>query len=300
VVRPCTTPCPLDETPPETTVASGPDRRVASSRALFHFASSEPFSTFECLLDNRGWKRCSSPSLYEQLPEGEHDFLVRATDDVANKDPTPAERSWVVDLTAPDTRIVRGPTVATRDRTPTFRFSAGEPGASFQCSRDAGSFRRCLDPHTFGPVRDGRHTYAVRALDSVRNTDTTPARRTLTVDTTGPRMRISPRHVSLSRGKARMRVRCPASELSGPCRGRLILKTARRHTLGSRRRIIGLGSARLTVEAGARAKVRVELSRPGRRLVARLASVQARATLRARDRLGNVASASRRLTVETP
>jgi len=60
--------------------------------------SSEPFSSFECKLDKRGFKPCGSPRAYSRklLRPGEHAFRVRAHDEPGNTDETPAKAKWKV------------------------------------------------------------------------------------------------------------------------------------------------------------------------------------------------------------
>jgi hypothetical protein len=76
---------------------------------------------------------------------------------------------------APQTFLKHKPSHRTHDRTPTFRFAAGEPGATFQCKLDRGRFRACRSPFTTKRLRLGRHTFAVRARDDSGQLDPTPA-----------------------------------------------------------------------------------------------------------------------------
>jgi hypothetical protein len=76
---------------------------------------------------------------------------------------------------APQTRLRHTPPRRTRDRTPRFRFSASEPGASFQCRIDRERFRRCASPFTAKRLELGPHTFRVRARDESGHFDPTPA-----------------------------------------------------------------------------------------------------------------------------
>jgi hypothetical protein len=76
---------------------------------------------------------------------------------------------------APQTRLKRTPRRRTHDRTPSFRFSANEPGASFQCRIDRQRFRRCASPFTTKRLELGPHTFKVRARDESGHLDPTPA-----------------------------------------------------------------------------------------------------------------------------
>jgi hypothetical protein len=76
---------------------------------------------------------------------------------------------------APQTRLRHTPPRRTHDRTPSFRFSANEPGASFQCRIDRQRFRRCTSPFTSKRLGLGPHTFRVRARDNLGHFDPTPA-----------------------------------------------------------------------------------------------------------------------------
>ena len=90
-----------DTTSPETTLRRARPRLVRAATAshkaiyVFRFQSSESGSTFECKLDRRAWRECSSPKRVKVAP-GRHRFRVRATDSAGNVDPTPAISRWRV------------------------------------------------------------------------------------------------------------------------------------------------------------------------------------------------------------
>lgn len=85
-----------DVTPPETKILSGPGKKVAHGKAKFAFRSSEAGSHFECKLDKRKTRACTSPKRYTGLKPGRHVFKVWATDAAGNKDPAPAKRRFRV------------------------------------------------------------------------------------------------------------------------------------------------------------------------------------------------------------
>lgn len=89
---------PPDTTPPNTKISSGPKGTVHKKKATFRFTSTEPGSTFQCKLDRKKWTLCKSPKTYKGLKEGKHTFKVKATDAAGNVDPTPAKRTWRIDL----------------------------------------------------------------------------------------------------------------------------------------------------------------------------------------------------------
>ena len=187
--------------PPDTTITSGPANGGVTndSTPTFGFASSEPSSTFECKVDGGAFGACTAPAgshTTAVLSEGSHTFQVRATDNTANLDVTPASRTFTVDLTPPDTQVDSGPAAGATiaDSTPDFGFSATEVGSSFQCRVDSDAFAACSGPgaaHTTAALGDGQHTFEVRGTDPAGNTDASPAGRTFTVDATPPDTQIN-------------------------------------------------------------------------------------------------------------
>jgi CSLREA domain-containing protein len=85
---------------------------------------------------------------------------------------------------APDTFITSGPHGTATDDTPTFAFDSSEPGATFECRIDLGTWSECTSAFTTEPLANGQHTFLVRATDAAGNTDPTPAVEPFTVLTT--------------------------------------------------------------------------------------------------------------------
>src|SRR5205814_549189 len=55
-------------------------------------------------------------------------------------------------------------------------------GSTFECRVDEGVWTACTGPHTTSALREGSHTFDVRATDRAGNTDTTPASHTWPTD----------------------------------------------------------------------------------------------------------------------
>ncbi|MBT2514121.1 phytase [Arthrobacter sp. ISL-30] len=94
-----------DTTLPNTSITGGPSGTSSSTSAEFTFTATEP-GTFECALDGGAFEGCTSPKKYADLAVGSHVFAVRATDAAGNSDPTPAERTWIIDISAPQTETL--------------------------------------------------------------------------------------------------------------------------------------------------------------------------------------------------
>jgi hypothetical protein len=65
----------------------------------------------------------------------------------------------------PTATIASGPVGTSPTTTPTFAFTADDPGASFECSVDGGPFAACASPFTTPALGAGPHTFAVRAVN---------------------------------------------------------------------------------------------------------------------------------------
>jgi hypothetical protein len=176
----------IDTTAPDTTILSAANDPTNEIEATFAFDASEGAATFECNLDFAGWAPCTSPDTYGGLAAESHTFQVRATDAAGNTDPTPAARTWVVDLTAPETAVLSGPAPATNQTAASFDFSANETGSTFECRLDAASFAPCSSPTSYSALGEGSHVFEVRAIDQAGNVDQTPGARTWTIDLTAP------------------------------------------------------------------------------------------------------------------
>ena len=61
---------PVDNTPPQTSIASGPSGTTTSTTASFVLASNESGSSFECKLDEDEWSTCGTKTTYTELEIG--------------------------------------------------------------------------------------------------------------------------------------------------------------------------------------------------------------------------------------
>jgi hypothetical protein len=87
VVRPVATA--PDTTAPETTITTRPARRTTKKKLTLAF-SSEAGATFQCRVDDKAWRTCTSPFRLK-VKQGRHVVLVRAIDAAGNVDATPAK-----------------------------------------------------------------------------------------------------------------------------------------------------------------------------------------------------------------
>jgi hypothetical protein len=116
---------------------------------------------------------CSSAGLlrYDRTPKPAYDTF----------------RGFTAETDPPQASITSGPSEgsATNDPTPSFSFASDEPGSTFVCRLDGGSFKLCSSPHTLAPLADGAHTFSVKAIDAPGN-ESPAVSPTFTVDTQPP------------------------------------------------------------------------------------------------------------------
>ena len=87
---------PADTSAPQTEIGKRPKNKLKRKKATYAFSSSEDGSSFECRLDGKPFKPCSSPAKLKRLKRGKHSFEVRAIDAAGNVDPTPAKDRFKV------------------------------------------------------------------------------------------------------------------------------------------------------------------------------------------------------------
>ncbi|MBA3462238.1 MAG: hypothetical protein H0T46_19915 [Deltaproteobacteria bacterium] len=181
----------VDTTTPDTTIVMGP-APVSTTLPDVTFTFSSPVAdvTFECSLDGAAFVACTSPQVFNDLPDGMHTFVVRAKSAAGTVDPSPATRTWTVDGTAPSVMITAQPTNPSNDSTPTFSFTSPDSTATFECRIDAGTFAPCTSAFTSATLADGMHTFHVRAKDGVGNIGTADTY-TWTIDTMAPTVAIT-------------------------------------------------------------------------------------------------------------
>jgi hypothetical protein len=164
---------------PDTSIGSGPANNAAikTASALFGFTSTAGGATFECKLDTADYAACTSPQQYTGLSEGEHTVLIRSTDQYGQTDATPAQRVFVVDLTAPDTAIATTPAASTTETTANFTYNGTNGDVDkFECKLDSAAFVACdAAGKSYTGLLAGAHSFAVRAVDKAGNADASPA-----------------------------------------------------------------------------------------------------------------------------
>ncbi len=156
--------------PPVPTIVDGPPNPSNDDDPSFAFSSSEPGARFLCRLDyERDWSRCDAHETFRNVRDGFRTLSVRAVDRAGNTSAS-AQWSWRLDTTAPPKpRIVQHPANPSDATSATFGFTDRESGVSFECRLDRGPWSTCTSPTRYDGLGDGRHAFAVRALDAASN-----------------------------------------------------------------------------------------------------------------------------------
>jgi hypothetical protein len=182
----------FDQTPPVSTITSGPSGPTNIKAPTFAFTTGEPDSTFECKLTGPGTSldaACTSPKSYSNLADGTYFFALRATDSSGNVETNPPVVSFTVDTVAPTATITAHPPALTNGTSWPFSFTSSESGSTFKCELDApgtSSSTNCASGDTFNRLGiDGSYTFRVHAIDAAGNPGP-EATFAFTVDTVGP------------------------------------------------------------------------------------------------------------------
>ena len=163
-----------DVTAPKTTFSAGPQGPTKDNTPVFQFKANDDVAKYECSVDSGAFVACASPATTTPLAEGAHTFSVRATDEAFNVETPPATRSFTVDTVAPNAKLTKKPAKKLYKEKVKFKFTANEPGVTFQCRLDNRPWQKCTSPYRFN-VKRGWHTLQVRATDAAKNVDPTPA-----------------------------------------------------------------------------------------------------------------------------
>jgi Bacterial Ig domain/Lactonase, 7-bladed beta-propeller len=188
--------------------------------------------------------------------------------------------------------------------------SDGQPLAYSIASQPAHGRLTLIDSAT-GRVRyqpaagyAGADSFGFTASDGTNASAAAQATLTVPADTRKPRPRILARRVRLTRsGQAKIRLRCMTGEPGG-CVGTLSARTLKKFavasTRGARKRVVKLGSRRISIAEGRTRTVTLKVPRKGRRLVATRRRLTALLIVQARDPSGNRGRSQRRVLVLAP
>jgi hypothetical protein len=177
----------VDTAAPDTTIVIAEPNPTTDPTGEFTFSSNEPSATFQCSIDGGAFVACAANFTTAPLADGQHTLSVRAVDAAGNVDATPANYSWLIDATPPDTFFIVTEPNPTSDTTGDFEFGSNEANVTYECRVDGGLFLPCSQVFSTMALANGQHTIEVRAIDALGTADPTPASFTWTLapDTDG-------------------------------------------------------------------------------------------------------------------
>ena len=113
-------------------------------------------------------------------PDGDHDGWGDETQDrcVGRSDPANLCSAPIPVQPAPNTKVKE---VKIEGSKATFRFSATVKGSKFQCKLDKKPWKQCKSPKVYSGLKEGRHTFKVKAIGPTAVPDPTPVKRTVKV-----------------------------------------------------------------------------------------------------------------------
>lgn len=85
-----------DDAPGNTTITSKPKKVTKSRKATIGFTADKTNVTFECKVDKKAWKACTSPLALKHLKPGKHKVRVRSVGAAGQVESTPAVAKWRV------------------------------------------------------------------------------------------------------------------------------------------------------------------------------------------------------------
>jgi hypothetical protein len=172
--------------PPAPKLTSKPANVTASTSASFAFKDDDATASYFCRLDGAAFAACASPQAYAGLSGGQHVFDIKARDPAGNEGAI-TSYAWTIDLTNPVVTIdpASEPLDPTNNASAKFTFSSNKAGSSFACAFDGAAFTPCTSPVSYSGLPDSRHSFAVKATDSLGTTGPASVW-TWTVDTVPP------------------------------------------------------------------------------------------------------------------
>lgn len=182
----------LDQTPPTTSITSGPAALTNSTSATFAVTGTDATSGvagFRCSLDGSPTGACPANPSYSGLTAGSHTFTVKAVDGADNVDPVGASFTWTIDLTPPVLAFDSPPPNTRTAPNGSVAFHATDPdnpssAIAFTCHLDSLAAAPCTSPFAYSGLGGGAHSLTVTATDPAGNVTT--AALPFTVDSTPP------------------------------------------------------------------------------------------------------------------
>lgn len=146
-----------------------PDTTTTSTSITFTFEANQSNATFRCSLDGAAYSNCSSPTTYNNLNDGNHNFIVKAVDAYGNVDSVGASHSWSTDSSGP---VISNISFTATTNTITVSWTTNEPatgqikyGVGSTLNRETGELMTLTTSHSIKLTGlSANTTYGVQIL----------------------------------------------------------------------------------------------------------------------------------------
>ncbi len=156
----------------------------------FKISSNEKLKEILCKIDNENFEKCSKNKEFKSLSEGTHNFFVKAIDEAENQTKKPIIFSWRIDITPPETKLLKFPKRFSNSSKAIFVASNSDHTILFECKIDGSKWSKCKNKTDYSQLGEGEHSFFVRAVDKAGNFDKTPVIFNWEIDLTPPKTKI--------------------------------------------------------------------------------------------------------------
>ncbi|MFY9468566.1 MAG: Ig-like domain-containing protein [Solirubrobacterales bacterium] len=173
----------VDTTAPGAVTISGPSGATSDTTPAFNLSGAGTGETYMCSVDDGAAVEAGELFVTPELSEGTHTVSCYLVDGAGNQGPV-ATVTVTIDVTAPGSVTIDGPSGSTGDTTPAIDLSGGDGSGHYECAVDGGPYVTVTPP--FNPsLAEGTHTISCRYVDGAGNPgpETTI---TIVIDTTAP------------------------------------------------------------------------------------------------------------------
>ena len=163
----------VDLTPPQIQLLSKPNKLTNKAQAQFNLRATDTESgvkRYWCWL-NGIEKACTRSNVWSNLGEGVHHFEALAEDKVGNYSER-VKYSWTIDLQAPILKFTKVPHNFIAENFADIAFEATDDSGvtpSYYCKLLGTAFESCASPHALKDLREGKHSFFVKAKDAAGN-----------------------------------------------------------------------------------------------------------------------------------
>ena len=171
--------------PGKPSITSPAQGELVGSAARGSRSTPRPSATFECAGTAPGRSRaCVAGRTRSFDNNGDHTLRIRAIDRAGNRSVPSDTLAFSARGRIERIDITSGPSGATRNASPVFRFSTKAVDVEFACRLNSHAFTACTSGKAYQGLADGTYTFEVQGMDEVGNVAI--ASRQFRVDTSTP------------------------------------------------------------------------------------------------------------------